>query len=85
MSKKPKNSDKFKFMTEKSIRQEKFELTRWQSAQLRSKLPVGIYWIKLEKSIHWNHTLLMDYVVNHDCPSHQALVEEYIATLPQAT
>jgi hypothetical protein len=62
MSKKQKNPDKFRFLTEKSIRQQKFELTRWQSAQLRAKLPVGIYWVKLENGrlVQWNWTLLLN-------------------------
>ena len=84
MPKKLKSPNKFRFMTEKSIRQEKFELTRWQSAQLRVKLPRGIYWIQLEKSglVHWNWTLVSDFLINGDCPNHQELVTEYIATYP---
>ena len=85
MPKKSQNSDKFRFMTEKSIRQEKFELTRWQSAQLRSKLSKGIYWVRLEKSIYWNWVILQDYMVNGDGPHHQNLIDEYVATLHQAT
>jgi hypothetical protein len=87
MTKKLQNPpDKFRFMTEKSIKREKYELTPWQSAQLRSKLPKGIYWLQLEKGglIQWNATLLMSYLLNGDCPTHQALVEEYMSTLPQA-
>jgi hypothetical protein len=85
--KNPDKPDKFQFLTEKSIRQKKLELTRWQSGRLRSKLPRGIYWLQLEKSglVHWNYCLLRDFLINGDCPGHQALVEEYIATLPQAT
>ena len=85
MSKKQKNPDKFRFMTEKSIRQEKFELTRWQSAQLRSKLPVGIYWVKLENGrlVQWNWTLLQNFLIDGDGPIHRALVEEYLSTLPK--
>ncbi len=86
MSKKLQTPDKFKFMTERSIRQEKFELTRWQSAQLRTKLSKGIFWIQLEKGglIHWNVTLLQSYLLNGlESPITQALVEEYVSTLPQ--
>ena len=80
MPKKLKSPDKFRFMTEKSIRQEKFELTRWQSAQLRSKLPINIYWMQLEKGglVHWNWTLLQSYLINGDCPNQQKLIEEYL-------
>ncbi len=79
-------SQKFRFITEKSIRREKIELTRWQSAQLRAKLPRGIYWLQIEARgmISWNYTLMQDYLINGDSPSHRALVEEYIATLHQA-
>jgi hypothetical protein len=86
MPKKLQNSDKFRFITERSLKQEKYELTRWQSAQLRAKLPRGIYWLQIEKGglIQWNWTLLQSYLLNGDCPAHQALVEEYMSTLPQA-
>jgi hypothetical protein len=86
MTKKLQTPDKFKFMTERSIRREKIELTKWQSAQLRAKLPKGIYWLQIEARgmISWNYTLLQHYLLNGDCPAHQSLVEEYMATLPQA-
>ena len=87
MAKKLKNPDKFKFLTERSLQQEKFEMTRWQSAQLRAKLCRGIYWLQIEKGglIQWNWTLLQSYLVNGaDSPETIALVEEYIATLPTA-
>jgi hypothetical protein len=87
MSKKLQTPDKFKFMTERSIKREKYELTSWQSAQLRSKLPKGIFWQQLEKGglVQWCWTLLQSYLTHGlDSPITQALVEEYIATLPQA-
>jgi hypothetical protein len=87
MPKKLPTPDKFKFIAERTIRQEKYELTRFQSAQLRAKLPRGIYWLQIEKGglIQWNWALLQSYLLNGaDCPNHRALVEEYIATLPQA-
>jgi hypothetical protein len=36
----------FKFLSEAAIRAERFDLSTWQSAQLRAKLPKGIYWIQ---------------------------------------
>jgi hypothetical protein len=85
MSKKA-GSDKFRFLTERTIRQEKLEFTKWQSAQLRAKLPRGIYWIQIADrgGISWNWTLLQHFLLNGDCPSHRALVEEYISTIAQA-
>ena len=82
MTKTP-STNKFRFLTERSIKQEKLELTRFQSAQLRAKLPKGIYWLQIAKAglVQWNWTLLQDYLVNGDRPEHQALVEEYMATL----
>jgi hypothetical protein len=84
--KKISNTDRFRFLTERSIKQDKIELTRFQSAQLRAKLPKGIYWLQIADKglIQWNWTLLQDYLINGDRPEHQALIEEYIATLPQA-
>jgi hypothetical protein len=87
MTPKLQQTDKFKFMTERSIKRDKYELTSWQSAQLRAKLPKGIYWLQIESRglIQWNWTLLQSYLLNGvDSPIHQALVEEYIATLPQS-
>lgn len=56
MPKKQKIPDKFRFVTEKSLKREKYEITRWQSTQLRSKLPQFIYWHQIEKGglIQWN-------------------------------
>jgi hypothetical protein len=87
MPKKLQTPDKFKFMTERSIRAEKYELTRWQSAELRRKLPRGLYWHQIEKGglVQFNWTLLQSYLINGgDSAEHQALLEEYIATLPKA-
>ena len=79
-----KPPEKFKFMTERSLKQEKFEITRWQSAKLRSKLQKGVYYLQIEKGglIQWNWTLLQSYLINGpDCATHQALLGEYIDTL----
>jgi hypothetical protein len=87
MAKKQQTIDKFKFITERSLRREKYELTYWQSAQLRAKLPKGVFWQQIEKGglIQWNWTLLQSCLVHGlESPNTQALVEEYIATLPQA-
>jgi hypothetical protein len=80
------NSDKFRFLTERSIKKEKLEITRFQSSQLRAKLPRGIYWLQIAEGglIQWNWTILQDLLVNGDRPEHKALIEEYLATLPQA-
>ena len=84
MSRKPKTQpDKFKFMTERTIKREKYELTEWLSAKLRAKLPKGVYWLQLEKGglIQWNWDLLKSYLLNGDSPQTQALVDEYMSTL----
>ena len=83
MTKKLQTPDKFKFFTEKSIRREKYELTAWQSTQLRAKLPRSIYWLQLESGglIQWNWTLLNSFLHNGDSPEHRALLAEYTSTL----
>jgi hypothetical protein len=84
MAKKLQDCDKFKFLSERSVKERKIEFTRWHSAQLRAKLPRGIYWIQIAEkgSIQWNWTILQDYLINgKDRPEHQALIEEYLATL----
>ncbi len=48
MKKLPPTTDRFRFLTEKSIKRDKIELTRFQSAQLRAKLPKGIYYIQCD-------------------------------------
>jgi hypothetical protein len=85
MKKKP-DSDKFRFLTERSIKRDKLELTRYQSADLRKKLPQGIYWLQISRGglVQWNWFLLHDYLLNGDSTEHQALVEEYLMTLPQS-
>lgn len=83
MAKKLQDCDKFKFLTERSLKEKKIELTRWQSAQLRAKLPRGIYWIQIAKGglIQWNWKVLSDYLIYGNRPEHQELIEEYLATL----
>lgn len=87
MTKKLQTPDKFRFMTERSIKREQYELTSWQSAQLRAKLQKGVFWQQLEKGglVHWNWTLLNSYLTHGlESPITQALVEEHMSTIPQA-
>jgi hypothetical protein len=76
---------KFTYLTEAYITENYVQLTPYQSRQLRAKLPKGIYWLQIEKGglVQWCWCLLQSYLLNGDCPAHQALVEEYISTLPQ--
>lgn len=77
----------YRFVTEKFLRENRIQLTKYQSSQLRRDLPCGIYWLQITPGglVHWNETLLLDYLLNGaDSPSHRALVEEYVATLPTA-
>jgi hypothetical protein len=77
---------KFKFMTRQTICRDHYELTRSQVFSLKAKLPRGIYWnqVQLGGVIAFNWTLLNDYLINGECPSHAALREEYLSTLPTA-
>jgi hypothetical protein len=86
MKKSPK-IDKFVFLSERSIRKEKIEFTRHQSADLRQKTQKGIYHLQLTESgsIFWNWTLLQSYLIHGaDSPITKSLEEEYIASLPQS-
>jgi hypothetical protein len=76
----------FRFLSEAAVRRDYIDITPWQSVELRSRLPKGIYYLQpTEKGkIHWNIQLLQSYLVNGESQSHQALVDEYLATLPQA-
>jgi hypothetical protein len=87
MSKKLHTPDKFKFVTKRTIKEEIAELTDWQLNQLQSKTQRGIFWFQIEKGglIHWNATLLKSVLIHgQESPVTQALVEEYMSTLPQA-
>lgn len=80
-------SNRFKFITESSLKKDYIELTRWQSAELRRNLQKGIYYLQITPGglIQWNWTLLQSYLlVGADDPSHRALVEEYVSTLHTA-
>jgi hypothetical protein len=87
MAKKLQHHDKFKFITERTLKQEKFEMTRFQSAQLRASLIKGVYWVQIVKGgvIQWNWTLLHHFLLNGNTEQHQALLEEYMTTLPKAS
>ncbi|WP_310485073.1 hypothetical protein [Chamaesiphon sp. VAR_48_metabat_403] len=76
----------FKLISESAIRKDYIDLSPWQSIELRAKLPKSIYWIQPTErgKIHWNIDLLQSYLINGDCPQHQALVDEFLATLPTA-
>lgn len=87
MAKKIQAPDKFKWFTERSIVREKYELTKWQSAQLRAKTQRGVVWNQVERGgiIAWNWTILQSVLLTGvDSPETLALVEEYISTLPQS-
>lgn len=78
---------KFAFLTEGYITENYVQLTPYQSRKLRAKLPRSIYWLQLEKGglVQWCWVLLHSYLTHGlESPITQALVEEYIATLPQA-
>ena len=88
MTKTLQKPDKFKLYSQKSLQQFKAELTRWQLAQLRSKLRKGIYWIQIEKGgvVQWNWTLLQSYLLHgENSTEHLSLVAEYMATVPKAS
>jgi hypothetical protein len=83
----PKKTRIFKFVSESTIRKDYIDLSPWQSIELRTKLAKNLYWIQPSPrgKIHWCAELLMSYLLNGlDCPQHQALVDEFVSTLPQA-
>jgi hypothetical protein len=83
----PQPKGKFAFLTEAYIKENYIQITPFQSRQLRAKLPKGIYWLQIEKGglVQWNWTLLNSCLTHGlDSPITTALVEEYMATLPQS-
>ena len=82
----PKKTRIFKFVSESTIRKDYIDLSPWQSIELRAKLPKFLYWIQPTErgKIIWNIDLLQSFLLQGDCPQHQALVDEFLATIPQA-
>lgn len=81
---KPKG--KFTFLTEAYIHENHVQITPYQSRKLRAKLQKSVFWIQIEKNglVQWNWIILQSYLIHGlESPITQALVEEYIATLPQ--
>gem|GEM_PF-5701897 len=79
---------RFVFLTEAYIQENHIQFTPFQSSQLRGKLPRGIYWLQIvdRGMIQWNWLLLNSYLVHGiDSTEHQALLDEYLATLPKAS
>jgi hypothetical protein len=73
------------FVLESVVKRELLGMTKNQSIALRSKLPKGIYWIQPGRFIFWNVELLIDYLVNGDSDHHRAMVERFLASLPQSS
>ena len=82
----PKKTRIFKYVSEAVIRKDYIDLSSWQSIELRAKLPKNTYWIQPSErgKIHWNIDLLQSYLLNGHCDQHQALVDEFLATIPRS-
>jgi hypothetical protein len=87
MSAKNTTSTKFLFVTEKYYRENHKQITRHQFERLRAQLSKGIFWVQPSGkggAILWNLPLLDSFLTVGDSIECQALIEEYISTLPQA-
>ena len=79
---------RFVFLTEAYIHEKYLQFTPYQSSQLRVKLSRGIYWLQIvdRGMIQWNWLLLNSYLVHGiDSQEHQALLSEYLLTIPKAS
>ena len=65
MSKTLQKPDKFKLYSQRSLKEQKADFTRWQLSQLKGKLARGIYWVQIQKGgvVQWNWTLLQSYIL----------------------
>jgi len=72
-----KTTEHFPFVGTKELRAH-FNIGKFGEASLRSKLPRGIYWTKLDRKILWNFRLLQSFLLRGDCPDHQRLVEQFL-------
>jgi hypothetical protein len=79
---------KFVFVTEKFIRENHQQLSRYQFERLRMTLPKSIYWIQpcgKGGSVLWNLPLFLSAMANGaESPQTHSLTAEYMATLPTA-
>jgi hypothetical protein len=78
---------RFKLYNQRTIRAELAELTDWQFTSLKSKTTKGVVWHQMKKGgiVLWNWTILHSILTHGlDSPITTALIEEYVATLPQS-
>jgi hypothetical protein len=72
----------FPFVDSRELRQH-FRLGKSPEVALRLKLSTPLYWIQPDRKVLWNFELVRDYLLHGgDTPEHQALVEQYLASLP---
>jgi hypothetical protein len=66
------------------ILEQRLDLRKHSRGKLQKLLPSPLYWWQFPgaRKIFWNWVLVQDYLLHGDGPSHQRLVEEYLATLP---
>jgi hypothetical protein len=80
-------TNKFLFVTEKHYRENYKQITRHQFERLRAQRSKGLYWIQPSGkggAILWNLPLLDSFLTVGDSIEHQALIEDYLKTLPVA-
>jgi hypothetical protein len=81
-----KQSFNFIFIGSEKLEQY-LDIRKSQRATLQTQLASPLYWYQFPggRKIFWNWVLVRDYLLNGgDRPEHQRLIEEYLATLPQA-
>jgi hypothetical protein len=88
MKSKQQATTTFRFVTERFVRENYHQLSRSQFERLRGILPRSIYWTQpcgKGGAILWNLQLLQSYLTaGADSSEHQAMVENFISTLPKA-
>jgi hypothetical protein len=69
-----------------NLLEQQLDIRKTQREELRRQLQSPLYWWQFPngKKIFWNINLVRDYLLNGNTPAHQALVEEYLKTLPTA-
>lgn len=74
---------RFPFVSKRELT-EHFQLSNYQQADLKRKLPSPIYWIQPVPGGNnlWNLCLIRSFLLNGlDSEAHKRLVEEFIATM----
>jgi hypothetical protein len=68
-----------------SLLEQALDIRKTQRQKLQKQLASPIYWYQFPggRKVFWNLNLVRDYLLNGNTDGHQALVEQYLQSLPK--